>query len=268
MSKASTKKTAVRAPGKHEAINRRFAKELVREAASMTQYETEAPQAHAGAEPLANSPGAWQFFCLDLAQAWWWCRNNNAEIQHGEIIPYETTYSVVLLGPNGHCFHDSVPTFAVEKAKRWLQENSLQPTIPAQEAQAIKRFSAVNQQPKFSPGGHPTEGDPRGYGPCDANGSLGGKTCATDSPPISLLDSRLLAVLKGLSGLGDEIEILENKLQAILVGEGPERASVMAGMMPVGDTGATPPTFRIGTICETIDHLTRRVGKLRHRCSI
>lgn len=57
-------------------------------------------------------------FLEEYSAAWWWCANNNAQLQHGEFDNPSLTFTVVTLGPEGRCYHAPTPALAVERAIR------------------------------------------------------------------------------------------------------------------------------------------------------
>lgn len=73
--------------------------------------------------PVPPPPGAWEKLANELAEVWWWCSNNNANLQHGDL-GCDTTYSICLMGgvPGLCTFHADTPVKAMEKAKTRLKQ--------------------------------------------------------------------------------------------------------------------------------------------------
>lgn len=73
--------------------------------------------------PIPPSQGPWETLANELATVWWWCHNNNANLQHGEL-GWDTTYSICLMGgvPGRNTFHADTPLKVMEKAKARLAE--------------------------------------------------------------------------------------------------------------------------------------------------
>jgi hypothetical protein len=83
---------------------------------------------------LHDQAAVWETLAKELGQAWWWCHNNNANLQHGDISPVWTTFSVCLLGgiPGPNTFHAQSPMAAVEKAKAHLAVLAGNPVLATQ----------------------------------------------------------------------------------------------------------------------------------------
>ncbi len=67
--------------------------------------------------------GSWRELSRQPAEVWWWCHNNNASLQHGELNE-TTTFSICLLGdiPGPNTFHADTPKLVMEKAKARLEQ--------------------------------------------------------------------------------------------------------------------------------------------------
>jgi hypothetical protein len=65
----------------------------------------------------------WRLLCHDISEVWWWCYNNGANLQHGDLDftgDGGTMFSVVLCDvevDGAKCFHDKTPRGAMEKAR-------------------------------------------------------------------------------------------------------------------------------------------------------
>lgn len=70
----------------------------------------------------------WKELAIQLAEVWWWCSNNNANLQHGAFDSPHLTFSLVTLGEHGRCFHAPTPEQALEKAQAWT------PPLPTAQA--------------------------------------------------------------------------------------------------------------------------------------
>jgi len=79
---------------------------------------------------------------VSVSEAAWWCTNNHASFQHGDILSADVTFSIVLLGENGHCFHSPSPVRAVEAAKEWLKDHPYVP-FPSDELTTLRARVAV-----------------------------------------------------------------------------------------------------------------------------
>jgi len=72
----------------------------------------------------------WKALANEVSAAAWWCENNKASFQHGELGNPDHVHSIVLLGRKNSpaCYHGATPTIALEKAKeRVARDNEFEP---------------------------------------------------------------------------------------------------------------------------------------------
>lgn len=81
----------------------------------------------------------------EYASVAWWCSNNHASFQHGAL-DNNPTFSIVLLGESGYCFHSDTPAKVLAQAKEYRERVPYKP-LDQPEIDSIRTaLSAVEKE--------------------------------------------------------------------------------------------------------------------------